>query len=91
MDKSPALSSPSPRSIWKDDYSAKPDRATDAIATTFVANQPADGTVSSSARRIRISISNRSLQIDYDQFDPVFLMMANVGVVLVGKDSPYTT
>ncbi|MEA3285695.1 MAG: tripartite tricarboxylate transporter substrate-binding protein [Synergistota bacterium] len=28
-------------------------------------------------------------KIDYDQFDPVLLMMANVGVVLVGQESPY--
>lgn len=66
--------------------------ATGAIATTFVANQPADGySVLFGAENPNLYKVTGLSQIDYDQFDPVFLMMANVGVVLVGKDSPYTT
>ena len=66
--------------------------ATGAIATTFVANQPADG------YSLLFGAENPNLykvaglsQIDYDQLDPVLLMMANVGVVVVAKDSPYKT
>lgn len=66
--------------------------ATGAIATTFVANQPADGySILFGAENPNLYKVTGLSQIDYDQFDPVFLMMANVGVVLVGKDSPYTT
>ena len=66
--------------------------ATGAIATTFVANQPADGySVLFGAENPNLYKVTGLSQIDYDQFDPVFLMMANVGVVLVGKDSPYMT
>ncbi len=46
-------------------------------------------TAFSSAQRIRTSTRSPAFpQIDYDQFEPVFLMMANVGVVIVSKDSP---
>jgi tripartite-type tricarboxylate transporter receptor subunit TctC len=66
--------------------------ATGAIATTFVANQPADGySILFGAENPNLYKVTGLSQIDYDQFEPVFLMMANVGVVLVGKDSPYTT
>lgn len=64
--------------------------ATGAVATTFVANQPADGyTILFGAENPNLYKVTGLSQIDYDQFEPVLLMMANVGVVLVGKDSPY--
>ncbi len=64
--------------------------ATGAIATTFVANQPADGyTLLFGAENPNLYKITGLSQIDYDQFDPVLLMMANVGVVVVSKNSPY--
>lgn len=64
--------------------------ATGAIATTFVANQPADGyTILFGAENPNLYKVTGLSQIDYDDFEPAFLMMANVGVVVVGKDSPY--
>ena len=64
--------------------------ATGAIATTFVANQPADGyTVLFGAENPNLYKVTDLSQIDYDHFEPVFLAMANVGVVVVAKDSPY--
>ncbi len=64
--------------------------ATGAIATTFVANQPADGyTLLFGAENPNLYKVTGLSQIDYDQFDPVFLMMGNVGVVVVPKDSPF--
>ena len=66
--------------------------ATGAIATTFVANQPADGyTLLFGAENPNLYKVTGLSQIDYDQFDPVFLMMGNVGVVVVPKDSPFKT
>lgn len=66
--------------------------ATGAIATTFVANLPADGySILFGAENPNLYKVTGLSQIDYDQFEPVFLMMANVGVVLVAKDSPYKT
>ncbi len=66
--------------------------ATGAIATTFVANQPADGySILFGAENPNLYKVTGLSQIDYDQFEPVFLMMANVGVVIVSKDSPYTS
>lgn len=66
--------------------------ATGAIATTTVANSPADGYM------LLFGAENPNLykvtdisQIDYDAFDPVILLLANVGVVIVPKDSPYKT
>ncbi|PIE54509.1 MAG: hypothetical protein CSA35_06085 [Dethiosulfovibrio peptidovorans] len=64
--------------------------ATGAVATTFVANQPSDGyTILFGAENPNLYKVTGLSQIDYDQFDPVLLMMANVGVVMVGKESPY--
>lgn len=64
--------------------------ATGAIATTFVAHQPADG------YNILFGSENPNLykvtgisQIDYDEYDPIMLFVANYGIVLVPKDSPY--
>lgn len=66
--------------------------ATGAIALTTVANAPADG------YNLLFGAENPNLykvtglsKLDYDQFDPVILLMANVGVVVVPKDSPYQT
>lgn len=64
--------------------------ATGAVATTFVANQPADGyTLLYGAENPNLYKVTGISHIDYDDFEPVFLMMANVGVVVVAKDSPY--
>ncbi len=64
--------------------------ATGAIATTFVANQPADGySLLFGAENPNLYKVTGISKIDYDEFDPVMLFMANVGVVLVPKDSPY--
>jgi tripartite-type tricarboxylate transporter receptor subunit TctC len=64
--------------------------ATGAIATTAVANLPADGySVLFGAENPNLYKVTDISQIDYDQFDPVVLLMANVGVVIVPKDSPY--
>lgn len=64
--------------------------ATGAIATTFVANQPADGySLLFGAENPNLYKVTGLSQIDYDQFDPVLLMMANVGIVVVSKNSPY--
>jgi tripartite-type tricarboxylate transporter receptor subunit TctC len=64
--------------------------ATGAIATTTVANLPADGySVLFGAENPNLYKVTDLSQIDYDQFDPVILLMANVGVVVVPKDSPY--
>jgi len=64
--------------------------ATGAIATTFVSHAPSDG------YNILFGAENPNLykvtgisQIDYDDFTPVMLFMANYGIVLVPKDSPY--
>ena len=66
--------------------------ATGAIATTFVANRPADGySILFGAENPNLYKVTGLSPIDYDQFDPVLLMMANVGVVVVGKDSPFKT
>ena len=66
--------------------------ATGAIALTTVANLPADG------YNLLFGAENPNLYkvtglspLDYDQFDPVILLMANVGVVIVPNDSPYQT
>ncbi|MGI6784019.1 MAG: Bug family tripartite tricarboxylate transporter substrate binding protein [Aminivibrio sp.] len=64
--------------------------ATGAIATTFVANQPADGySILFGAENPNLYKVTDLSKIDYDDFEPAFLMMANVGVVVVAKDSPY--
>lgn len=64
--------------------------ATGAIATTYVANQPADGySILFGAENPNLYKVTGLSQIDYDEFEPAFLMMANVGVVVVSKDSPY--
>ena len=64
--------------------------ATGAIATTTVANLPADGySILFGAENPNLYKVTGLSQIDYDQFDPVVLLMANVGVVVVPKDSPY--
>jgi len=64
--------------------------ATGAVATNFVANQPADGyTLLYGAENPNLYKVTGISQIDYDDFEPVFLIMANVGVVIVAKDSPY--
>ncbi len=66
--------------------------ATGAIATAFVNNLPADGySLLFGAENPNLYKVTGLAQIDYDNFDPVLLMMANVGVVLVPKDSPYAT
>lgn len=66
--------------------------ATGAIATTFVYNMPADGyTLLMGAENPNLYKVTGISEIDYDQFDPVLVMLANVGVVLVAKDSPYNT
>ncbi|MDO4548192.1 MAG: tripartite tricarboxylate transporter substrate binding protein [Clostridia bacterium] len=64
--------------------------ATGAIATTFVNNLPADGyTLLFGAENPNLYKITGLAKIDYADFDPVLLMMANVGVVIVPKDSPY--
>lgn len=66
--------------------------ATGAIATTTVANSAADGyTLLFGAENPNLYKVTDISQIDYDNFDPIILLMANVGVVLVPKDSPYHT
>lgn len=66
--------------------------ATGAIAATTVANSPADGyTVLFGAENPNLYKVTGLSQIDYDNFDPIILLMANVGVVIVPKDSPYKT
>ena len=66
--------------------------ATGAIATTFVNNLPADGyTLLFGAENPNLYKVTGLAKIDYADFDPVLLMMANVGVVVVPKDSPYKT
>lgn len=64
--------------------------ATGAIALTAVANSPADGyTVLFGAENPNLYKVTGLSPLDYDQFDPIVLFMANVGVVVVPKDSPY--
>lgn len=66
--------------------------ATGAIATSFVNNLPADGyTLLFGAENPNLYKVSGLAKVDYADFDPVLLMMANVGVVLVPKDSPYKT
>lgn len=66
--------------------------ATGAIAATSVANAPTDGyTVLFGAENPNLYKVTGISTIDYDNFDPVILLMANVGVVIVPKDSPYKT
>ena len=61
--------------------------ATGAIATTFVNNLPADGyTLLFGAENPNLYKVTGLAKIDYADFDPVLLMMANVGVVVVPKD-----
>ena len=64
--------------------------ATGAIALTTVANAPADGyTLLFGAENPNLYKVTGLSRLDYDQFDPVVLFMANVGVVVVPKNSPY--
>ena len=64
--------------------------ATGAIALTTVANLPADGySILFGAENPNLYKVTGLSKLDYDQFDPVVLLMANVGVVIVPKDSPY--
>jgi tripartite-type tricarboxylate transporter receptor subunit TctC len=66
--------------------------ATGAIATTTVANLPADGySILFGAENPNLYKVTGISQIDYDQFDPVILLLANVGVVVVPPDSPCKT
>ncbi|MDR1875038.1 MAG: tripartite tricarboxylate transporter substrate binding protein [Synergistaceae bacterium] len=66
--------------------------ATGAIATTTVANLPADGySILFGAENPNLYKVTGISQIDYDQFDPVIILMANVGVVVAPKDSPCQT
>ncbi|MCE5202189.1 MAG: tripartite tricarboxylate transporter substrate binding protein [Synergistaceae bacterium] len=64
--------------------------ATGAIAATFVANLPPDGySILFGAENPNLYKVTGLSKIDYDNFEPVMLFMANVGIVLVPKDSPY--
>lgn len=64
--------------------------ATGAIALTTAANLPADGySLLFGAENPNLYKVTGLSQLDYDQFDPIILLMANVGVVVVPKDSPY--
>jgi len=66
--------------------------ATGAIATTTVANLPANGySVLFGAENPNLYRVTGISQIDYDYFDPVILLMANVGVVVVPNNSPFYT
>lgn len=66
--------------------------ATGAIAATSVANSPADGyTILFGAENPNLYKITGLSKIDYDDFDPIILLMANVGVVIVPNDSPYKT
>lgn len=66
--------------------------ATGAIAATTVASSPNDGyTVLFGAENPNLYKVTELSKIDYDDFDPIILLMANVGVVIVPKDSPYKT
>ena len=66
--------------------------ATGAIALTTVANSPADGySLLFGAENPNLYKVTGLSPLDYDQFDPVILLMANVGVVIVPNDSPYQT
>lgn len=66
--------------------------ATGAIAANAVANSPNDGyTVLFGAENPNLYKVTELSKIDYDDFDPIILLMANVGVVIVPKDSPYKT
>lgn len=64
--------------------------ATGAIATTFVYNLPADGySLLFGAENPNLYKVTGLANIDYAEFDPILLMMANVGVVIVPNASPY--
>lgn len=64
--------------------------ATGAIALTTVANLPADGySLLFGAENPNLYKVTGLSQLDYGQFDPIILLMANAGVVVVHKDSPY--
>jgi tripartite-type tricarboxylate transporter receptor subunit TctC len=66
--------------------------ATGAIALTTVANSAADGySILFGAENPNLYKVTGISELDYDQFDPIVLLMANVGVVVVPKDSPYKT
>lgn len=66
--------------------------ATGAIALTTAANSPADGyTLLFGAENPNLYKVTGLSKLDYDQFDPIILLMANVGVVIVPKDSPLKT
>jgi tripartite-type tricarboxylate transporter receptor subunit TctC len=66
--------------------------ATGAIAATTVANLPADGySILFGAENPNLYKVTGISEIDYDQFDPVIILLANVGVVVVPKESPYKT
>ncbi|GHS95472.1 hypothetical protein AGMMS50276_11220 [Synergistales bacterium] len=66
--------------------------ATGAIALTTVANAAADGySILFGAENPNLYKVTGISEFDYDQFDPIILLMANVGVVVVPKDSPYKT
>jgi len=66
--------------------------ATGAIALTTVANAAADGyTLLFGAENPNLYKVTKLSQLDYDQFDPVVLLLANICVVVVPKDSPYNS
>lgn len=66
--------------------------ATGAIALTTVANAAADGyTLLFGAENPNLYRVAKLSQLDYDQFDPVILLLANICVIVVPKDSPYNT
>ncbi len=66
--------------------------ATGAIATQYVYNQKPDGySLLFGAENPNLYKVTGLADVDYSDFDPVIVMMANVGVVIVPNDSPYKT
>lgn len=66
--------------------------ASGAIATTFVNNAKPDGyNILFGAENPNIYKIMGLSNIDYDNFEPLWIMMSNVAIVVVNNDSPYKT
>lgn len=66
--------------------------ASGAVAATFVKNAKPDGyNILFGAENPNIYKIMGISQIDYDDFEPIYIMMSNVAVVVVHNDSPYKT
>jgi len=66
--------------------------ASGAIAATFVKNAKPDGyNILFGAENPNIYKIMGLSMIDYDEYEPIYIMMSNVAVVVTGADSPYRT